>query len=75
MTLLLYHLKVQRRLGYCPQFDATIDEMTGRETLRMFANLRGVPERSVETVVEDLTEKLLLRDHIEKKVKELRFGI
>ena len=41
----------------------------------MFANLRGVPERSVETVVEDLTEKLLLRDHIEKKVKELRFGI
>jgi ATP-binding cassette subfamily A (ABC1) protein 3 len=48
--------------------------MTGRETLRMFANLRGVPERSVETVVEDLTEKLLLREHIDKKVKELRFG-
>jgi ABC-type multidrug transport system ATPase subunit len=49
--------------------------MTGRETLRMFANLRGVPERSVEAVVEDLTDKLLLRDHIEKKVKELRFDI
>ncbi len=41
----------------------------------MFANLRGVPERSVEAVVEDLTDKLLLRDHIEKKVKELRFDI
>ena len=62
-------------MGYCPQFDATIDEMTGRETLRMFANLRGIPERSVETVVEDLTDKLLLREHIEKKVKELRFDI
>ncbi|KAI9562460.1 hypothetical protein GHT06_009893 [Daphnia sinensis] len=65
---------VQRRLGYCPQFDATIDEMTGRETLRMFANLRGVPERSIEAVVEDLTDKLLLREHIEKKVKELSGG-
>ena len=63
---------VQRRLGYCPQFDATIEEMTGRETLRMFANLRGVPEHSIEAVVEDLTDKLLLRDHIDKQVKELR---
>jgi ATP-binding cassette, subfamily A (ABC1), member 3 len=66
---------VQRRLGYCPQFDATIEEMTGRETLRMFANLRGVPEHSIEAVVEDLTDKLLLRDHIDKQVKELRCDI
>nr|QST14977.1 ABCA3 protein [Diaphanosoma celebensis] len=65
---------VQRRLGYCPQFDATIEEMTGRETLRMFANLRGVPEHSIEAVVEDLTDKLLLRDHIDKQVKELSGG-
>jgi len=65
---------VQRRLGYCPQFDATIEEMTGRETLRMFADLRGVPEHCIEAVVEDLTDKLLLRDHIEKQVKELSGG-
>lgn len=65
---------VQRRLGYCPQFDATIEEMTGRETLQMFANLRGVPEHSIAAVVEDLTDKLLLRDHIDKQVKELRYG-
>lgn len=64
---------VQRRLGYCPQFDATIEELTGRETLRMFASLRGVPERCIDAVVQDLTDKLLLRDHIEKQVKELRY--
>lgn len=63
---------VQRRLGYCPQFDATIEEMTGRETLRMFADLRGLPEHCIDAVVEDLTDKLLLRDHIDKQVKELR---
>lgn len=60
---------VQQRLGYCPQFDATIEEMTGRETLCMFANLRGVPEHAIAAVVEDLTEKLLLRDHIDKQVR------
>lgn len=70
-----FNEQVQRRLGYCPQFDATIDEMTGRETLRMFANLRGVPERSIDAVVEDLTDKLLLREHIEKQVKELRLVV
>jgi len=47
--------------------------MTGRETLRMFANLRGLPEHSIEAVIEDLTEKLLLVDSIEKQVKELRY--
>lgn len=69
----LFQMQVQRRLGYCPQFDATIDEMTGRETLQMFANLRGVPERSIDAVVEELIDNLLLRDHIDKQVKELRF--
>jgi len=65
---------VQRRLGYCPQFDAIIEEMTGRETLKMFANLRGIPRRSIGTVIEDLTDKLLLRDHIDKQVKQMSGG-
>ena len=66
---------MQRRLGYCPQFDAIIEEMTGRETLKMFANLRGIPRRSIGTVIEDLTDKLLLRDHIDKQVKQMRYVV
>ena len=31
----------QQMMGYCPQFDALIDQMTGRETLRMYGRLRG----------------------------------
>ena len=56
-------IQVQRRLGYCPQFDATIEEMTGRETLRMFAQLRGVPEHCIDAVIKDLTETALERAH------------
>ena len=29
------------QIGYCPQFDSIIGEMTGREMLRLFARLRG----------------------------------
>ena len=69
----LSFVQVQRRLGYCPQFDAIIEEMTGRETLWMFANLRGIPRRSINAVIDDLTHKLLLGDHINKQVKQMRY--
>ena len=31
------------QIGYCPQFDSIIGVMTGREMLRLFARLRGIP--------------------------------
>uniref|UniRef100_A0A8C5WYA4 ATP binding cassette subfamily A member 1 n=1 Tax=Laticauda laticaudata TaxID=8630 RepID=A0A8C5WYA4_LATLA len=34
-------------MGYCPQFDAIQELMTGREHLEFFALLRGVPEKEV----------------------------
>nr|CAD7446493.1 unnamed protein product [Timema bartmani] len=33
--------EVHQFSGYCPQFDALIDELTGRETLTMFYLIRG----------------------------------
>ena len=36
-----------QEIGYCPQFDAIIDHMTGSEMLIMFARLRGIPEQDV----------------------------
>ncbi|XP_023213548.1 ATP-binding cassette sub-family A member 3-like, partial [Centruroides sculpturatus] len=38
-------------IGYCPQFDALIDHLTGRETLTLFANLRGVPSQDIDYIV------------------------
>lgn len=58
--------KVRQRIGYCPQFDALIDQLTGRELLSMYARLRGVPEAIIPQVVEDLIQALLLQDHADK---------
>ena len=46
--------------------------MTGSETLRMFAALRGIPRIAIDAVVASLTGKLLLTDHIDKQVKQMR---
>ena len=43
-------LKVHRCIGYCPQFDALIDEMTAREHLMLYARLRGVPAKEQKQV-------------------------
>ena len=32
---------VYQRVGYCPQFDALIDELTGRDHLTLFARIKG----------------------------------
>lgn len=37
-------------MGYCPQFDAIDELLTGREHLFLYARLRGVPEAEVERV-------------------------
>ncbi|MEQ2161027.1 hypothetical protein GOODEAATRI_005432 [Goodea atripinnis] len=39
--------RVHQLMGYCPQFDAISDLLTGREHLELYARLRGVPEESV----------------------------
>ena len=34
-------------IGYCPQFDAIIDHMTGKEMLVLFCRLRGIPTHKI----------------------------
>lgn len=38
-------------MGYCPQFDAITELLTGREHVEFFALLRGVPEKEVGKVL------------------------
>uniref|UniRef100_A0A665XDU4 P-type phospholipid transporter n=1 Tax=Echeneis naucrates TaxID=173247 RepID=A0A665XDU4_ECHNA len=49
---------VHQNLGYCPQFDAINELLTGREHLEFYARLRGVPEKDVPMVAEWGIQKL-----------------
>ncbi len=40
------------RISYSPQFDALNDLLTGRETLTMYARLRGIPPENIAAVVD-----------------------
>lgn len=43
-------LDVHQNMGYCPQFDAIDELLTGREHLHLYARLRGVPEAEISRV-------------------------
>ncbi|XP_065331487.1 phospholipid-transporting ATPase ABCA1-like isoform X2 [Cloeon dipterum] len=50
-------------LGYCPQTDAQLGVLTGRETLKLYARLRGVPKEQVHGVVNKWLEALGLTEY------------
>lgn len=49
-SILTNILDVHQNMGYCPQFDAIDDLLTGLEHLYLYARLRGVPESEISRV-------------------------
>ncbi|TRY62479.1 hypothetical protein DNTS_007141, partial [Danionella cerebrum] len=62
-SILTNILDVHQNMGYCPQFDAIDDLLTGREHLHLYARLRGVPESEIGRVAEWAIQKLGLSEY------------
>ncbi|XP_062285528.1 retinal-specific phospholipid-transporting ATPase ABCA4-like isoform X3 [Scomber scombrus] len=59
-------LDVHQNMGYCPQFDAIDELLTGREHLYLYARLRGVPESEIPRVAEWGIQKLGLTEYADR---------
>ncbi|XP_075380013.1 phospholipid-transporting ATPase ABCA7 [Mycteria americana] len=57
---------VHQHMGYCPQFDAITDLLTGREHLEFYSRLRGVPEEETPRVAQWGIAKLGLGPHADR---------
>ncbi|KAI3379412.1 hypothetical protein SNEBB_010475 [Seison nebaliae] len=55
--------EAQTLIGYCPQIDAITENLTGREHLTLYCQLRGLPSNLVTSTVEFLIDLLNLNDH------------
>ncbi|XP_053607354.1 ATP-binding cassette sub-family A member 2-like isoform X2 [Plodia interpunctella] len=66
--------EVHKNIGYCPQFDAVFSELTGRETLRVFALLRGLREDAVPSTTAALAAALGFTKHLDKRVHQYSGG-
>lgn len=66
--------EVHKIIGYCPQFDALLEELTGTETLELFASLRGIRQEDIPVLSQRLATDLNFMKHINKKVEEYSGG-
>lgn len=66
--------EVHQRIGYCPQFDALLDDLTGRETLKIFALLRGIHSDEIDAISTQLAEELAFTKHLDKRIKAYSGG-
>lgn len=58
---------VHKMIGYCPQFDALIEDLTGAETLDIFARLRGIRSEDIPTISQQLAIDFKFLKHLNKK--------
>ncbi|XP_012944277.1 ATP-binding cassette sub-family A member 3 [Aplysia californica] len=66
--------KVQSNMGYCPQFDALTNQLTGRETLTLYCRIKGIPEEEIPRVCDSLIDSLMLTPHADKLVGQYSGG-
>lgn len=66
--------KIYNLIGYCPQFDALLPGLSCRDTLQIFAMIRGVSPNRVKSYVEFYAQQLDFIQHIDKKAMQLSGG-
>lgn len=39
-------------MGYCPQFDALLENLTAKEHLNLYAAIKGIPSNMIDELVQ-----------------------
>lgn len=66
--------EVFKDIGYCPQFDGLLNNLTGRETLEIICRIRGIQEELIQQQIVDLSKLLQFSDYIDRVVDEYSGG-
>ncbi|CRK94334.1 CLUMA_CG007849, isoform A [Clunio marinus] len=64
--------KVQK--SYCPQFDALLLDLSGKENMEIFCLIRGIPRKEIKEVIESLSSQFDFYQHLHKKTKVFSGG-
>ena len=59
--------KVRYLIGYCPQFDALLPNLTSKEHLELFAAIKGIPSNMREKLIQEKLQQLNLKqfEHVQ----------
>ncbi|KAF0882143.1 ABCA3 protein, partial [Crocuta crocuta] len=66
--------KVKSKVGYCPQTEALLEYMTGREIMIMYARLWGISEHQIQLYVNRWLNSMQLELHADKLISTYSGG-
>lgn len=58
--------KCRKKIGFCPQFDALFELLTGREHLELYARIKGIEEKDVASVVQSKINEMGLVEYADR---------
>ncbi|XP_071053342.1 phospholipid-transporting ATPase ABCA3-like isoform X2 [Onthophagus taurus] len=61
-------------IGYCPQVDAVLDDLTGKEILIFYCMLRGMKLRNCKIAAQILSKELGFENQLNMLIKKYPFG-
>lgn len=67
--------KIKELIGVSPQETAVYPHLTGKENIELFANLHAMPKKKLRRNVDELLQKLSLRDHAKRKAGKYSGGM
>lgn len=67
--------KIKELIGVSPQETAVYPYLTGKENIELFANLHTMPKEKLKRNVDELIQKLSLRDHANRKAGKYSGGM
>jgi len=66
---------IKELIGVSPQETAVYPQLTGRENIELFANLHTMPKEKLKRNVDELLQRLSLRDHAKRKAGKYSGGM
>ena len=67
-------LSIRKYLGYCPQFDTILGNLTAYEHLELYANLKGIKKEYHKEIINEMLNRMNLEKYRDIKSKEYSGG-
>lgn len=67
-------ISAHKFIGYCPQYDNCMPELTGRETLKIFALIRGIKMDEIKEMINDIASELEFKKYLDIRISDYSGG-
>lgn len=66
--------RIQKMIGYCPQVNTLLEDLTGAETLEIFGLLRGVRFSDITKIIKQISIDFKIEEQLKQTLRKYSGG-